>query len=351
MQAQRTDIRRMTLIAVSTALFMWVLMYAPTPYVVYEPGIAVPVKPMVSIEEGDRPGEGDFLLTAVKLTEPNFLRTFQSMWDKSMEVHLKRDVLRGNSKKQYAERLNVIMQGSQNKAIEAAYRYAGLPYESRMDGIVISDVVVNEQAESDSFHAGDKLIGMNGMQPFSSTKEMLEKLQKFGDDKPIQFDIERGGERLRVSFPAKALDSVSSEEQLLEAFGIRSVTELRSLEPADRRNRLTIKAGDIGGPSAGLVFTLQALDLLTKGDLSGGRRIAATGTIDVDGKVGAIGGIEQKIIIASKEGAQLFLAPADNFEEADAKAKELGTSMKVVSVGSLKEAMDRIEAFHATFAK
>jgi PDZ domain-containing protein len=330
------------IVGLSTAAFMWVLLYAPTPYVVYEPGIAVPVKSMVSMEEGDRLGGGDFLLTAVKLTEPNFLHTFQSMWNTNMEVHLKRDVLRGYSKDQYADRLNVIMQGSQNNAIEAAYRYAGFPYESRTNGIVISDV----HAGSSSFKAGDRLLGINGDKPLGSATELLDKLQQTSKDKPVQFDIERSGKLLNVTFAANIFDSTMTNEQRLEAIGIMSLTELRSLEPADEGKRLTITAGDIGGPSAGLVFALQAVDLLTKGDLSGGLRIAATGTITVDGKVGAIGGIKQKIVIASKEGAQLFLAPADNFEEAEAKAKALGTPMKVVSVRTLQEAMDQIQASH-----
>lgn len=336
----------MAMIGLSTAAFMWVILYAPTPYVVYEPGIAVPVKSMVLMEEGDRLGGGDFLLTAVKLTEPNFLHTFQSMWNSNMEVHLKRDVLRGYSKEQYADRLNVIMQGAQNNAIEAAYRYAGFPYESRTNGIVISDVLVKKNTGSSSFKAGDKLLGINGVKPIGSMSEWLDKLQKISKDKPVQFEIERGGTRLNVIFAANLFHSTMTNEQRLEAIGIMSLTELRSLEPADEGKRLTITAGDIGGPSAGLVFALQAIDLLSKGDLSGGLRIAATGTITVDGKVGAIGGIKQKIVIASSEGAQLFLAPADNFEEAEAKAKALGTPMKVVSVKTLKEAMDQIQAFH-----
>lgn len=345
-QKQRTDLRRMAMICLSTAAFMWVLLYAPTPYVVYEPGIAVPVKSMVSMEEGDRLGGGDFLLTAVKLTEPNFLHTFQSIWNSNMEVHLKRDVLRGYSKDQFADRLNVIMQGSQNNAIEAAYRYAGFPYESITNGIVISDVHVKEHAGSSSFKAGDRLLGFNGEKPVGSVTELLDKLQQTNKDKPVRFDIERSGKLLNVTFTANIFDSAMTNEQRLEAIGIMSLTELHSLEPADEGKRLKITAGDIGGPSAGLVFALQAVDLLTKGDLSGGLRIAATGTITVDGKVGAIGGIRQKIVIASKEGAQLFLAPADNFEVAEAKAKALGTKMKVVSVRTLQEAVDHIQAFH-----
>ncbi|WP_424765827.1 YlbL family protein [Paenibacillus sp. sgz302251] len=345
MQEKRSDFRRLIYIVIVTALMMWILLYAPTPYVVYEPGLAVPVEPMISIEEGDRLGDGEFLLTAVKMTEPNFLSTLQSMWDSSKDVYLKRDVLRGYSRQQYVERLNVIMQGSQNNAVEAAYRHAGLPYKSKPQAIIVSDAYTAENRLLAPFQAGDKLLGLTGGARFENIEELFGLLQALNKEPSAAFDVERGEEVIRVLIPARAQGTGVTEEERLKALGIISLTELRSLEPDDPRYHLTIAAGEIGGPSAGLVFTLQALDLLTEGDLSGGHRIAATGTITADGKVGAIGGIKQKIVISSEEGAQLFLAPADNFKEADEKARSIDTSMKVVSVATLQEALDRIEEF------
>ncbi|MEV5024832.1 YlbL family protein [Paenibacillus sp. LPE1-1-1.1] len=347
MQKQRSDLRRIAIVAAATAVFMWVLLYAPTPYVVYEPGIAVPVKPMLTVEAGDELGEGDFLLTAVKLTEPNLLHAISAMMNSNKEVHPKRTVLRGYTQEQYAQRQRVIMQGSQNNAIEAAYRSTGLPYESKALGIVIADVPAQASAGSAAFQTGDLLLGIHGEKPSKSIQELLESLQRMSGNKTFSFDTERNGQRMQVVLPADRLLSIKSNEQLMDALGIRSITEIYGLEPANRNNRITITAGDIGGPSAGLVFALQALDLLTEGDLSGGSRIAATGTITVDGKVGAIGGIKQKIVVASEAGAQLFLVPADNFEEAEAKAQALGASMKVVSVSTLEEALEQIEMFRA----
>lgn len=348
MQTKQFDFRRTVIIIVLTAAAMWVLLYAPTPYVVFEPGVAVPVKPMVTIEEGDNLGKGDFLLTAVKLTEPNFLRAIQSVWNTNMDVHLKKDVLRGYSKEQYAERLNVIMHGSQNNAVEAAYRYAGLPYVKEAQSIMVSDVRTDGVTP---FKPGDTLLGLSGGKRFNSIAAAVETLKAVGQNKETAFDIERDGEGQSVTVPGETFGSSLTAEQLPEALGVTGLTELRSLEPGDSRNRLKIEAGDIGGPSAGLVFALHALDLLTPGDLSGGHRIAATGTITVDGKVGAIGGIKQKIVIASEEGAQLFLVPAANFEEAQAKVNALGSSMKVVRVATLQEAMDAIAEFNKNDAK
>ncbi|WP_171056075.1 S16 family serine protease [Paenibacillus sinopodophylli] len=351
MQRKKSDQRRIAIIAVATAAFMWLLLYAPTPYVVYEPGIAVSVKPMITIETGDRPGNGDFLLTAVKLTEPNMLRTIASMWDADKEVHLRRDVFRGYTEKQYVERQQVIMQGSQNNAIEAAYHYAGLSYAIKADGLLIADVMASNDGKPSVFQTGDLLLGVHGEAGAESAEQLLGSVQSMNTSKDAAFDVARKGEHVQVNLPKGALDDVETSEQLLNALGIKSLMELHSLEPDDPDNRITITAGDIGGPSAGLVFALQALELLTEGDLAGGSRIAATGTITVDGKVGAIGGIKQKIVIASEKGAALFLVPADNFKEAEAKAIELGGSIKVISVSTLEEAIEQIKVFNASSAK
>lgn len=352
MRKQRTDLRRIAMVVAATSALMWVLLYAPTPYVVYEPGIAVPVKPMLAIEAGDELGDGDFLLTAVKLTEPNLLNAISAMLNSNKEVHPKRDVLRGYTKEQYAERQQVIMQGSQNNAIEAAYRFAGVSYESKPNGMVVSEVLTDAAAGEVSFQAGDLLLGIHGEKPSRSTNELLQSLIGIsGAAESVAFDIVRNGKQLQAVVSADRFVSVKTNVKLLDALGIRSITELHVLEPANRDNRITITADEIGGPSAGLVFALQALDLLTKGDLSGGSRIAATGTLAVDGKVGAIGGIKQKIVIASEEGAQLFLVPSDNFEEAEAKVKSLGSSTKVVSVSSLQEAVEQIGIFQSEAGK
>jgi PDZ domain-containing protein len=79
---------------------------------------------------------------------------------------------------------------------------------------------------------------------------------------------------------------------------------------------LAIDSGDIGGPSAGLMWTLGLADLLTPGELTGGKTIAGTGTIDLEGKVGPIGGIAEKVIAAERAGATTFLVPVQDAPDA-----------------------------------
>ena len=91
----------------------------------------------------------------------------------------------------------------------------------------------------------------------------------------------------------------------------------------------------IGGPSAGLMFALTVYNMLTPTDLTGGRKIAGTGTISPDGKVGPIGGVTQKVAAAEAVGAEYFLSPAENYPDALAVAKRI----KVVQVTTIDEAI------------
>jgi Lon-like protease len=100
--------------------------------------------------------------------------------------------------------------------------------------------------------------------------------------------------------------------------------------------KITISLDNVGGPSAGLMFSLGIIDKLDPQDLTGGLKIAGTGTIDDDGRVGAIGGIPQKMRAAKRDGATIFLVPSDNCAEAVANAVP---GLELVDVGTLDQAL------------
>jgi PDZ domain-containing protein len=107
--------------------------------------------------------------------------------------------------------------------------------------------------------------------------------------------------------------------------------------------KVTLKLADVGGPSAGLLFSLGIVDKLdgdgSGGDLTGGRTIAGTGTIDTDGKVGAVGGVALKTQAARRDGATIFLVP--RAECSDAKS-ELPKGLRLIPVTTLKGAVDAL---------
>jgi Lon-like protease len=114
------------------------------------------------------------------------------------------------------------------------------------------------------------------------------------------------------------------------------------IEPQDGDIRISL--GDVGGPSAGLMFALAVVDKLTPGELTGGRFVAGTGTITQDGAVGPIGGIPFKMVAAAEAGATVFLVPADNCAEAASTAPD---GLQLVRVATLAEAIAGLDAVRA----
>jgi len=108
---------------------------------------------------------------------------------------------------------------------------------------------------------------------------------------------------------------------------------------------LDFTLGGVGGPSAGMMLSLGIVDKLTPGSLNGGRHVAGTGTITPDGTVGAIGGIEQKMIGARRAGATIFLAPSENCVDVLKAAVPAG--LTVAKVSTLSEAVEAVTAYVA----
>ncbi|MFJ4198105.1 S16 family serine protease [Streptomyces sviceus] len=136
--------------------------------------------------------------------------------------------------------------------------------------------------------------------------------------------------------------------QMKESQDAATQAALGYLKLSDDKVKVTLKLADVGGPSAGLLFTLGIIDKLdgdgAGGDLTGGRVIAGTGTIDADGTVGAVGGVALKTQAAKRDGATVFLVPKD--ECADARA-ELPKGLRLIPVTSLKGAVGALTALES----
>ncbi|MFJ9146987.1 S16 family serine protease [Streptomyces sp. NPDC102270] len=131
--------------------------------------------------------------------------------------------------------------------------------------------------------------------------------------------------------------------QMKESQDAATQAALGYLKLSDDKVKVTLKLADVGGPSAGLLFTLGIIDKLdgdgAGGDLTGGRIIAGTGTIDADGTVGAVGGVALKTQAAKRDGATVFLVPEE--ECSDARA-ELPKGLRLIPVTSLKGAVSAL---------
>ncbi|MFF5491995.1 S16 family serine protease [Streptomyces aquilus] len=136
--------------------------------------------------------------------------------------------------------------------------------------------------------------------------------------------------------------------QMKESQDAATEAALNYLDLSDKNIKVTLELADVGGPSAGLLFSLGIVDKLdgdgNGGDLTGGRVIAGTGTIDADGTVGAVGGVSLKTQAAKRDGATVFLVPED--ECGDAKA-ELPKGLRLIPVTTLKGAVSSLVALES----
>ncbi|TJZ49729.1 hypothetical protein FCH28_25555 [Streptomyces piniterrae] len=148
-------------------------------------------------------------------------------------------------------------------------------------------------------------------------------------------------------FPAGMSDTKIAEHNLAEMKSSQdaaTAAALRYLKKDPDRVKVTLKLSDVGGPSAGLLFSLGIIDKLdgdgSGGDLTGGRKIAGTGTIAADGTVGAVGGVALKTQAAERDGASAFLVPKAECSTAQATAGGL----RLIPVTTLKGAVEALRA-------
>jgi PDZ domain-containing protein len=334
---------------VTAYLFFWL----PTPYVVFQPGSAEAVRPMVQVQNGDAAQKGSFLLTTVRMTYSNVASLLLAQIDPYAQVQKKSSVfMDGESPQEYSVRQEYVMLTSQSNAIQAAYNEANIPYEIQTAGVMVVQIVDGMPA-AEVLRAGDQIVKLDE-KPIRSRDEVLAFTagKKAGDTVTVTY--KRNGKEHTARLALAELPPENGGEPRA-GLGIVPV-DMQTIAVADDK-KVTISAGDIGGPSAGLMFALEIYDRLVPGDITKGYTIAGTGTINPAGEVGVIGGVEHKVVAADRAGADIFFVPEDlypaahesfapvlNASDAKRRAQEIGTAMEVVPVGTLEEALDYLES-------
>ena len=216
------------------------------------------------------------------------------------------------------------MVDSQQEATAVALREAGFPVTEK-----VSIASVAADAPSGTvFQKGDVLVTIGGAE-VTSADSARAAIQKATPGSTIDVVVDREGSKVAL----KAKTGASGGRTVL---GV--VLKIDFQFPFS----VTIDAGNVGGPSAGLMFSLGIYDKVTTGALTGGQNIAGTGTIDSSGKVGPIGGIRQKVVGARQGGASYFLAPADNCDEVRGAVPDGLQAVKVATFDDARAAVEKI---------
>ncbi|WP_347955124.1 YlbL family protein [Gordonia aichiensis] len=215
------------------------------------------------------------------------------------------------------------MSSSETNATMAALNYLRKPL-----AVGVEEVGTKSPAEG-KLRPADRLVSVDGT-PVPDPKALAEMLAKRRPGDRIAVTVQRGPQQVTEEITLGARPDDRTRAYL-------GVTP--AMMAADPAINIDFNVGEIGGPSAGLMLTLAVIDRLTPGNLSGGKFVAGTGTIDPQGKVGTIGGIPHKIQAARDAGATVFLVPAGNCAAASADAPD---GIELVKVDTLTQAVDAL---------
>jgi PDZ domain-containing protein len=323
-------------------------MFIPVPYVMTSPGPVfntigeVNEIELISISGTETyPTEGELDMTTVSEYggPQEGLDMFQAIWgwiDPDRRVVPRESVYpEGETEEENAARNVEAFSTSQSYAIAAAMDYLDQPIKEQ---VIVTSVGLDTPAQ-DKLRAGDEILTVDGV-PMTTPEQVVEAVRSKPIGTDLNFSVMRGGTKLEVVVTSGTRSDDPETEQneaTIPYIGI-GIDINYSAE-------FEIKFGvtGVGGPSAGTLFAIGIIDKLTPGALTQGKIIAGTGTIDPDGNVGEIGGIQQKLIGARDAGAVLFLAPAGNCDEVNGHIPD---GLTVAAIETLEDAMDEIESFN-----
>lgn len=307
-----------------------------TDYVAFIPGTSRDTEPFVSVGGiEDYPSAGEIHLTTVRVRDRVSLWAY--LWyqvDDDVEL-VPRDQVFGARTVEENRQLNLDrMASSKDLAISVALEELG--YDTIVpDGVFVIETVEGTPAQ-EVLEPGDVIVAVEG-EPIVSPTQLVDAISSRSPGDGIAFDVER---HTTGQIDTVRVILTSREDDATKAFLGVATSERVDLETDDLGFDVSLGSDNIGGPSAGLAFTLAVLDQLTPGELTGGVRVAVTGTIQVDGSVGSVGGVEQKAAAVRDEGIPVFLVPGALGEQTLAAARErVGDKVDIVPVDDLDDAL------------
>lgn len=331
--------RRLRTLIVGGVLFVVLLILAiavPVPYVILSPGPTLNTlgaddqgnKIIVIKGRETRATDGHLNLTTVDVSTQS-VTIFQALegWLQHDKVVVPRDSIYppGQSTQQVNAQDTQDFIDSQNSAEAAAFCELGYP-----KGVAVESFSNGSKAKG-VLQANDRLLSINGAST-TTTDQLTAVLDKLTPGSDATVVVSRAGNDETVSVPLISPEKGGTGARL----GITVVQGCIAPFSVDLG-----LANQIGGPSAGLMFALGIIQEVGSNDLTGGRFIAGTGTIDASGAVGPIGGIQLKMIAARRAGATYFLAPADNCDDV---VKATPKGLAIVKVSTLQDAVSDLLA-------
>lgn len=305
--------------------------FVKLPYEVEMPGGTIDLSDRIKVDGQTPKVEGSFNMAYVEVAQGNPLYVLIGLVNPNWEViktsdltYSENETIEDSNKRDF-----IYLEQSKNAAILAGLKAAKSDY--KINKTINNIIYVDEQAQT-NIKIGDKLISCDG-QNISSIEDIKKIVQQKKEGEIIKFIISRNGQTQDAY-----ARTFNTKEGL--KIGLMSLTtyDIESTPKVEIAN----KDGE-SGPSGGMMMALMIYNGLTHQDLTKGRKVVGTGTIDENGNVGEIGGVKYKIMGAAKAKADVFLVPKENYKEALATKEDKGYNIKIISISTLQDAIDYLK--------
>lgn len=302
------------------------------PYYALSPGQATGTVELVEVPgEFRNEGDGDVLFLTVSVRRVTALGALAGWLDPDVSIVPEEEVLGSRTPEENRTFNRQLMDISKDVAIYVALGELGYDVPVSGGGALVREVVPDAPA-AEVLSPGDVIVAAGG-EPVVFSDDLRAATVGLQPGDLLELDVVREDGR-----EDDVVVELTAREDGSPLIGVAAVTStpIEFDFPVD----VQIDSGTVGGPSAGLAFTLSVLDVLTPGELTGGETVAVTGTMGVDGAVGPVGGVEQKAAAAREAGATLLLVPESEVQDARDHAGDL----EVQGVASLDEALQALDS-------
>ena len=317
------------------------------PYFALSPG---PVSDVTDYIEVDDPAleTGDLFFLTVTLKEVNLLEWMAAWIDDEVDLS-PRETIRpaGVTPEELRSQNLALMDLSKQNAVFVALTRLGYDVTLKGSGALVGGVIEGSAAEG-VLMENDIIVRLGDL-PIEFQDDLIDAVAGMGPGETIMLTIDRTGDdgavqRIALDLTLGPFRSVDDDGNVIVDVDRGMIGVLLSTAPTEIEFpvRVVIDSQNIGGPSAGLMFTLEIINQLTPSDITNGHRIAGTGTIDQEGMVGPIGGVRQKVFAAIAAGADYVFVPGDNYPTAIEAAADDITVVKVENIDDALAFLDSL---------
>ena len=309
-------------------LVLLIVVTYPLPYFIYTGGGTIDLENRIELESNEKGSYNLAYVRQLNATIPTYLLSLIiDKWE--VESIHNSTIDDTENQKDIEEREKLYLEEANSNAIINAYKLAGKKVDIKSNDYKV--IYVNKESDT-NIKVGDTLLSVNGIS-VNNNSEYKEYLSTLKTEENLKVKVRRDGKEIECYAKLKEIDG----EKIIGLYLVNIYDYDVSPEI-----KLKFKSNE-SGPSGGFMLSLAIYDRLVSEDLTKGRKIVGTGTIDADGKVGEIGGVKYKVMGAAKDKADIFFVPKENYDEALKTKEKYNYKIDIIKVETLEEAVNYLK--------